>query len=306
MRDLTRLKFGKLKLEVLRKYSNSCVPYCHCCGNSILEFLVIDHINGDGAKHRREIAGKNSRSCGGTAFYRWLKNHNFPVGFRVLCQNCNSSLGAYGYCPHQKVENIPDKVLNSVAKALYKIRNVLYTREFCNIISLLTMHRSFTTGVGKAGLAAHKMASTLSSNGTPSTYIHATELLHGDLGSIQPDDLIIAFSNSGKTDQIFEISEKARDMGVTFILITGDGNGKIAKNAKIILDYGIIEESCSLNLTPTTSTVVQLVISDALAMAVQAKKGLTYENYSKFHGCGYLGQIARLKAKLNKPTNLIS
>jgi arabinose-5-phosphate isomerase len=193
-----------------------------------------------------------------------------------------------------------DKVLTLVANSLPKIRSCLFTQEFENLTSLLISHRSCITGVGKASLAAHKLAATLASNGTPSIFAHSTELLHGDLGSVQVDDILIAYSNSGKTDQILELSKKAKEIGIAFVLITGNKEGEIVENAALVIDYGKIEEACSLNLTPTTSTIVQMIIADAIAMYVQAKRGLSYHDYSKFHGCGYLGYISRLKAQLDK------
>jgi arabinose-5-phosphate isomerase len=291
------------RMQVLRAYGGP-QPKCSCdgCGENKLEFLVID-INDGGYKHRTSVNNK---------LYRWLIKNNFPQGYKVSCWNCNSSYGLYGNCPHQKLahnmtldnqfDSPSDILFNSVIKSLNDIKSVLYTKEFNDLVILLTTTRSWATGVGKAALAAQKLSTTLASNGSPSAFIDTTEALHGNLGGVKPNELIVAFSNSGKTDQILELSYKAKDLGIIFVLITGDGHATIAKNTHIVIDYGKINEPCLLGLTPTTSTIIQLTIADALAMSVQRKRGLTYDEYSKFHGAGYLGYISKLKAELHGHT----
>ncbi len=157
--------------------------------------------------------------------------------------------------------------------------------------------RIWCTGMGKAGLVAHKLASTLCSNNVPASYIHAGEALHGDFGAIQDGDVLVAFSNSGKTNEVIQVADKAisqRKM-VNTILITGERN-ELSKRAMVTLCYGKIEEACPLGLTPTTSIVVMLAIADALAMAVQTVKKLDYKTYAINHHSGYLGQISRQKS----------
>lgn len=193
---------------------------------------------------------------------------------------------------NQSPQNI---VIDNACDAIYSIRDVVHSAEFNEIVKLIINHRSYVTGVGKAALAARKLASTLASNGTKSTFMHATELLHGDLGAISQDDIIIAYSNSGKTDQILELSNKALESNIRLVLITGNDQSDIAKNSHVVLSYGKINEACSLNLTPTTSFIVQCIIADSIAMVVQSLRGLTYDEYSRFHGGGYLGYISRLK-----------
>jgi hypothetical protein len=104
VKECQKKRREKMKFEVLAHYSNG-VPECACCGESHIEFLTIDHINGRGAEHRREIFKRyDNKRLGGYAFYSWLKKNNYPDGYRVLCFNCNFSLGHFGYCPHNKLE----------------------------------------------------------------------------------------------------------------------------------------------------------------------------------------------------------
>jgi arabinose-5-phosphate isomerase len=182
--------------------------------------------------------------------------------------------------------------------AIEAIQNVDYiiNRHFFRAVRYLATHRVFSSGLGKAGLVAHKFASTLASNGLPASFIHASEALHGDFGMMQAGDVLVAFSNSGKTDDVICVADKAKSIGIKLILITGEKDSEIAKRANVVLCYGKIEEACVLKLTPTTSIIVMLVIADALAMAVQARVGLSYDKYAINHHAGYLGQISRMKS----------
>ena len=108
-REYMRVRKAKLKVQVFEAYGGAI---CACCGETHIEFLSIDHINGKGASHRREIANNNR---GGSDFYKWLKDNQFPLGYRVLCINCNFALGHFGYCPHNLVAPVPMQVLLSAA-----------------------------------------------------------------------------------------------------------------------------------------------------------------------------------------------
>ncbi len=288
------------KIAAMRAYSGP-QPSCACpgCSESRIEFLSIDHIDGGGTEHRKQIGS------GGSKLYSWLRKNDYPSGYRVLCHNCNQSYGSFGYCPHNgelATESdvlSQDRVFNMAISALNATKNIIYTKEFNQVVLLLTARHSCITGVGKASLAAQKLACTLASNGVPSTFSHATELLHGNLGAVANDDIIVAFSNSGKTNEIAELIDKANDLSITIVVVTGNGKADPIQKANVIIDYGKIEEACSLNLTPTTSFTVQQVIADSMAMAVQNNRGLTYSEYSNFHGGGYLGYISKLKSKID-------
>jgi arabinose-5-phosphate isomerase len=151
-----------------------------------------------------------------------------------------------------------------------------------------------TTGMGKAGHIARKFAATLCSTGTPATYIHPGEAAHGDLGLVSKDDCIVAFSTSGKTNEVIEMLELGRHLGLkTIIGITSHPDSRLRELSDVILDMGTITEPCPLGLTPTATIAVMLAISDALALALMELKGVTAHDFGLRHHGGYLGRQAR-------------
>jgi arabinose-5-phosphate isomerase len=186
------------------------------------------------------------------------------------------------------------KVIDYSIKSLSNLRPLLTSPEFSEAVDLLSRSRVWTTAMGKAALAARKLSVTLSCNGISSAFMHAGEALHGDFGAIQEGDVIVAFSNSGKTEEVVQVSTKAKTVGAKLIVITGSNN-VLSDSANIALCYGEVQEACPLGLTPTTSTLIMMAVSDAIAMCVQEKVGLTYDKYATNHHAGYLGQVARSK-----------
>jgi arabinose-5-phosphate isomerase len=151
-----------------------------------------------------------------------------------------------------------------------------------------------TTGMGKAGHIAHKFAATLCSTGTPAAFIHPGEAAHGDLGLIGKDDCIVALSTSGKTNEIIEMLELGRHLGLaTIIGITSHPDSRLRELADILLDMGIVREACPLGLTPSASIAVMLAITDGLALTLMEVKGITKHDYGLRHHGGYLGRKAR-------------
>lgn len=151
-----------------------------------------------------------------------------------------------------------------------------------------------TTGIGKAGHIARKFAATLCSTATPADFIHPAEAAHGDLGLVGKNDVLIAFSTSGKSREVLEILELARHLGVaTVIGVTSHPDSELRELADFVLDMGVIEEPCPLGLTPSASMAVMLAISDAIALALLEAKGVTREDYGLRHHGGYLGRKAR-------------
>ncbi|MFC1504627.1 SIS domain-containing protein [Spirochaetota bacterium] len=151
-----------------------------------------------------------------------------------------------------------------------------------------------TSGMGKAGNIARKIASTLSSTGTPSVFLHPGESEHGDLGMITKDDILLALSNSGRTREVLEMIGLARRLGLkTVIAITSHKESDIRRKSDIVLDIGEIREPCSLGLTPTASTTAMLALGDVLALITMEKRGFTKQDYGLRHHGGYLG----IKAK---------
>ena len=157
-----------------------------------------------------------------------------------------------------------------------------------------------TSGMGKAGQIALNMATTLSSTGTPAVFLHPSEAQHGDLGVLQPNDVIIAISNSGKTREIVELIDlKSRlHNSIPVIVITSNIDSGLALEADIIIPTGNPEEVCTLGLTPTTSTTVMTVIGDAIVVLLEEKIGFTHEEYAKRHHGGYLGIKARANSNI--------
>ena len=151
-----------------------------------------------------------------------------------------------------------------------------------------------TTGIGKAGHIAKKFAATLCSTATPADFIHPAEAAHGDLGLVGANDVMIAFSTSGKSREVLEILEMSRHLGVNKIIgVTSHLDSELRQHSDLILDMGTIIEPCPLGLTPSASMAVMLAISDALALSLLEQKGVTREDYGLRHHGGYLGRAAR-------------
>ena len=150
--------------------------------------------------------------------------------------------------------------------------------------------RVIVTGMGKSGIICRKIAATLSSTGTPAFFLHPAEAIHGDLGAIREDDIVIAVSHSGETEELLRLLESIRRIGARLIAVTGSGASTLAKAADVTLDCGITEEACPLNLVPTASTTAALALGDALAMTLLVRKGFREEDFASLHPGGKLGR----------------
>ena len=145
-------------------------------------------------------------------------------------------------------------------------------------------------GIGKSGFIANKIASTLASTGSPAFFIHATEASHGDLGMIASDDVAVLLSNSGETVEVTKLLPILKRRGVTTIALCGNPDSTLANNVDVCLDLSVPEEACPLNLAPTASTTVSLVMGDALALALLDARGFTSEEFARNHPGGRLGR----------------
>jgi arabinose-5-phosphate isomerase len=150
-------------------------------------------------------------------------------------------------------------------------------------------------GVGKSGIIAQKIAATLTSTGTAALYLHPSDALHGGLGIVQTDDVVIVLSKSGETDEIVGMLPYLKNRQVAIIAIVGNLNSTLARRADAVLDASVDQEACPLNLAPTTSTTVALAIGDALAMTVMKVKGLTTDDFALNHPAGRLGKRLTLR-----------
>jgi arabinose-5-phosphate isomerase len=153
------------------------------------------------------------------------------------------------------------------------------------------------TGVGKSGMAARKIAATLTSTGCPAVFLHPSEAMHGDLGIVAQSDVVIALSNSGESEELLAILPSLLARGVSIIAIVGNGESTLAQRSTVTLDAAVEREACPLNLAPTTSIVVALAIGDALAMTLQKVRGFREEDYALNHPGGRLGRRLTLHVR---------
>ena len=163
--------------------------------------------------------------------------------------------------------------------------------EFTAAVELIlaATGRVVVTGMGKSGIICKKIASTLSSTGTPAFFLHPSEGVHGDIGMLMKDDVVIAVSNSGRTDELVRIVPIIKRMGVKMIALTGDAASTLAGAADVVLDVGVKEEACLLGLAPTASTTATLAMGDALAVVLLEKRGFREEDFALLHPAGHLG-----------------
>lgn len=158
------------------------------------------------------------------------------------------------------------------------------------IVSMNSYGRVIVTGIGKSGHIGAKIASTLASTGTASFFLHPAEASHGDLGMIREDDCILALSNSGESDEIVKIFPLIRRMGIPTIVMTGNLNSTLAKNANVILNTSVEKEACPLGLAPTSSMISMLALGDALAMNLLELRAFNHEDFARTHPGGSLGR----------------
>ncbi len=145
-------------------------------------------------------------------------------------------------------------------------------------------------GMGKSGLFGQKISSTLASTGTPSIFLHPAEAIHGDLGRVRANDVLLLISNSGETEEIISLLPAFERIGITGIAFTGNMNSSLARHCDIVLDISVDREACPLNLAPTTSGLTSLVMGDALAIALMEKRGFKVEDFAATHPGGALGK----------------
>lgn len=146
------------------------------------------------------------------------------------------------------------------------------------------------TGIGKSGIVARKVSSTLASLGTPSFFLHAGEALHGDLGCVRPRDAVIFISHSGMTDEVMRMLPRLHELDVPTLAIVGDSDSPLARAVDVALGVGMPAETCPLDLAPTTSTLAAMAIGDALAVALAELRGISREHFRSVHPGGNIGR----------------
>ncbi len=181
------------------------------------------------------------------------------------------------------------QVLNAEADAIYNLPLDASTEAAIKIILDCT-GKVFTTGLGKAGHIAQKAASTFCTTGTPSVFLHPADASHGDVGVVGKGDVLIAYSNSGKTREVIETVSLCRQIGLgSIITITSKKDSPLGHKSDVVIEIGEIEEPCPLGYTPSASTAVMAAISDALALVSMEERGFKKEDFALRHHGGYLG-----------------
>ena len=194
------------------------------------------------------------------------------------------------------VLKIAQQSINDQINSLKKLHHSL-NQDFLNCIDLIMScsGRVITIGVGKSAIIAQKISATLNSTGTLSFFIHASDAQHGDLGAISSEDLVFFISKSGNTQELCLLLSILKDRGNKIVAMSGNKESFLAKNSHIFLDTSIDKEACPNNLAPTSSTTLQLVMGDALAITLVKLKNIKSEDFAKFHPGGTLGKKLLLK-----------
>ncbi len=191
----------------------------------------------------------------------------------------------------EKILNIAKGTIQNEAKAISDLEHLL-TSDFSEVVKrILTMNgRLIVSGIGKSANIGTKIVSTLNSTGTPAIFMHAADAIHGDLGMIQEGDIVMCISKSGNTPEIKVLVPLIKNFGNTLVALVGNTESFLAKQADFVLNCSVTREACPNNLAPTASTTAQLVMGDALAVALLECRGFTAEDFGKYHPGGALGK----------------
>lgn len=198
----------------------------------------------------------------------------------------------------QHILNSANRTLDLEAESISGLKSKLNT-DFCKIVRLLLESdgRIVVSGIGKSAIIASKIVATFNSTGTPSVFMHAADAIHGDLGIIQRDDIVIIISNSGNTPEIKVLGPLIKAGGNRLIAMVGNLNSHLALEADLILDTSVEKEACPNNLAPTSSTTAQLAMGDALAVCLLEMRGFTSTDFARYHPGGALGKRLYLKVE---------
>ena len=188
------------------------------------------------------------------------------------------------------------RIFEIESEAILQLRERL-NEDFVRAVNLILDCRGkvIVTGIGKSGLVSQKMASTFACSGTPAFFLHPAEGLHGDIGMIARDDVVIAVSNSGETEEVLKLLPIIKRFGLKLISMTGNCNSELARNGDVVLDIGVKQEACSLGLVPTASTAATMAMGDALAITVLERRGFCEDDFALLHPGGSLGKKLLLR-----------
>jgi arabinose-5-phosphate isomerase len=197
---------------------------------------------------------------------------------------------------NKNILEIARKTIESESKSIAKLADLL-TDDFTKAVEIIfnSKGRLVVTGIGKSAIIAQKIVASMNSTGTPSLFLHASEAIHGDLGMVQPNDVVICISKSGNSPEIKVLVPILKHFGNSLIAITGNTTSFLAKGADFILDTTVDSESCPNNLAPTNSTTAQLVMGDALAVCLMELREFKAQDFAKYHPGGALGKKLLLR-----------
>ncbi len=198
--------------------------------------------------------------------------------------------------------DLAKEVLETEARAILGLIPQLGD-EFLAAVELLhnCAGRVVFSGMGKSGIIARKLAATMSSTGTPAYFLHPAEAIHGDLGVVRADDIVVSLSYSGETEELVRLVEAIKRTGAKLIAMTGESQSTLAQAADISLSCNVAEEACPMNLAPTASTTAALALGDALAMALSQRKGFKAEQFADLHPGGRIGKkLMRVGALMHR------
>jgi len=230
-------------------------------------------------------------------FQSCILHYEFCINFRIFAAKAFATL-FYNCTLMSSIENSMRDILAAESRAVAAIP---YSTDYDRAVELIVEHvhrrhgKLVASGMGKAGQIAMNIATTFSSTGTPAVTLHPSEAQHGDLGVLQPDDIMLLVSNSGRTREIIDLVQLSRRLypDIPIIVITGNADSELAHEADATLLTGGAPEVCPLGLTPTTSTTMMTVIGDVLVVNVMTATGFTRQEYAKRHHGGYLGTKSR-------------
>lgn len=197
---------------------------------------------------------------------------------------------------HKKIIALAIETLDIEAKAIENLKQYI-NKDFAKCIELLVASQGhvIVTGIGKSAIIAQKMVATFNSTGTPAAFMHAADAIHGDLGIIQKNDVVICISNSGNTPEIKVLAPLLKNGGNKLIAMTGNSTSVLAKHADFFLNTSVTKEACPNNLAPTSSTTAQIAMGDALAVCALKVRGFSENDFAKYHPGGSLGKKLYLK-----------
>lgn len=198
----------------------------------------------------------------------------------------------------QEMIEIAQGIIDTEIQGLEKLRES-FEKEFIQAVRMIYKMKGkvVVTGIGKTGAVGKKIAATLASTGTTTIFMNSTEALHGDLGMVNPEDIVIAISNSGESDEILHILPAVKNIGAKIFAMTGNKNSRLAQEAELVLFCGVDTEGCPLNLAPMASTTAAIALGDALAGVLMKMRDFRPQNFAMYHPGGSLGRrlLSRVK-----------